>query len=79
MTGNDSITIPRKVKDLAGHKYGQWTVLQYAGIAPNSRKLTFRGKTQSLLCWAKELGIDRSTLCHRLNRGWSVEKALSKK
>lgn len=38
MAANDSIAIPRKVKDLAGHKYGQWTVLQYAGIAPNSRK-----------------------------------------
>jgi len=39
--------------------------------------LTFRGKTQSLSSWARELGISRSLLSVRLHRNWSVEKALS--
>lgn len=38
MTGNDCIAMPLKVKNLLGHAYGEWTVIQYAGIASNSRK-----------------------------------------
>lgn len=40
MTGNDCIAIPLKVEDLSGHKYGQWTVIQYAGLA-SDRKATW--------------------------------------
>ena len=42
------------------------------------RLLTWHGKTQSLTRWAEEIGIKRECLAHRLNKGWSVEKALSR-
>jgi hypothetical protein len=44
-----------------------------------NRMITYNGKTQNVAQWARELGIKRVTLQNRLNRGWSVEKALSKK
>ncbi len=41
--------------------------------------LTFKGKTQNMKMWAKEIGIENRTLWARINSGWSVEKALSTK
>lgn len=44
----------------------------------NSRThfLTYKGKTQSMMKWAEELGINYSTLRNRINRsGMSLEKA----
>ena len=44
----------------------------------NSRNFEFRGRTQTLMQWADELGINWSTLCHRIDRyGWSVERAFT--
>lgn len=42
-----------------------------------TRLLTFRGKTQCLVWWAREIGIDHRTLNHRIQYGWSVERALT--
>jgi hypothetical protein len=39
--------------------------------------LTFRGRTQHLVDWAKELGVHHQKISKRLKRGWPVEKALS--
>ena len=41
--------------------------------------LTFRGKTQCVTAWARELGIDRETIWGRLDapKPWSVEDALT--
>lgn len=39
--------------------------------------LTFLGRTQTVTDWAAELGIAAPTLDARLQRGWSLEKALS--
>lgn len=39
--------------------------------------ITFNGKTQTLTDWSKEIGIGRNTLTARLQRGWSIEKALT--
>lgn len=63
MAENDSITIPLRVKDLTGHKYGQWTVVQYAGIAPNSRKAAW-------LCECK-CGTRRAITSNNLQRALS--------
>jgi len=43
----------------------------------NNVMLTFRGKTQCLVAWAEETGINRRTLSNRINKGWSVERALT--
>lgn len=40
--------------------------------------ITYNGKTQSISAWAKELGMNKSTLTQRLNaRMWSIERALT--
>lgn len=43
----------------------------------NNRYLTFNDETKCLKEWARELNINPHTLCDRLSRGWSVEKALT--
>lgn len=42
-----------------------------------NHNLTFQGKTLCVSEWARVLGIKGSTLQNRLNRGWSVERALT--
>ena len=37
---------------------------------------TYKGKTQCLREWSEEFGINYYVLWSRLNRGWSIEKAL---
>lgn len=56
-----------------GEKYGKQN--------RNSRKnrlITYEGRTQTLGMRAAELGVERSTLGHRLRSGWSVERAFTK-
>ena len=38
--------------------------------------LTYRGRTQAIAEWAKELGFNTKILYARLERGWSIEKTL---
>lgn len=40
-------------------------------------RISFNGKTQTLMEWQKELGFPRSLLSARLKLGWSPEKALT--
>jgi len=40
-----------------------------------NRLITYKGKTQCLIEWAEELGINYSTLKWRLCNGWSIERA----
>lgn len=42
-----------------------------------NRVITFNGKTQILSDWARDLGMQESSLGHRLDSGWSLEKALT--
>lgn len=42
-----------------------------------TRMLTFQGRTQAASAWAEECGMTLSTLTSRLDRGWTVEKALT--
>lgn len=39
----------------------------------------FNGRTQSLAAWAEECGLVYSTVVHRLERGWTIEQALSRR
>ena len=42
-----------------------------------TRKITYKGETKSLRGWARTIGITHRTLSARLDRGWSLEKALT--
>lgn len=57
----------------------EWrTIQEQQNNKRNSHFITFKGKTQTLTNWAKELGIDRSTLRDRLKVSkWSIEKAFT--
>lgn len=43
----------------------------------NNHTVTYQGRTQTLSQWAKEFGLNSSTLHRRLKEGWPVEKALT--
>lgn len=38
--------------------------------------ISYKGKTQSIATWGRELGIDEKLISCRLLRGWSVKRAL---
>lgn len=42
-----------------------------------NRKLSFGGETLTVAEWARRIGVDRATLRDRLERGWTVEQALT--
>lgn len=42
----------------------------------DNRRITFEGKTQCLTEWARQYGLNRTTLRRRLDSGWSIENAL---
>ncbi len=39
--------------------------------------LTFKGRTDTVAGWSQRLGITDATLRNRINRGWSIERALT--
>lgn len=43
----------------------------------DNRMLTFKGRTQPVAAWARELGVRYSTVLMRLTRGWSTRRALT--
>jgi hypothetical protein len=45
---------------------------------PRPRLITFNGKTQPLKAWAAELGLTPVGLTQRLERGWSIQRALTR-
>ena len=42
-----------------------------------NRKITYKGETKNLSQWCKEYNINIVTLSDRLNRGWTLEQALT--
>lgn len=53
------------------------TRTQQARNKRNNTTLTHDGRTQCLVAWAEETGLQRSTISARLKRGWSVAEALT--
>jgi len=54
------------------------TSKEQASNKRNSRKITFNGKTQSIMEWAEETGIPYSTLAKRIyTYNWNHERALT--
>ena len=55
------------------------TMTEQANNKSTNRLITYNGKTQTAMQWAKELGMNYSLIINRLNRGWSVERILKNK
>lgn len=45
----------------------------------SNRYITFNGRTQTIHQWSTETGLNEQTLTNRINRGWSIERALTTK
>lgn len=58
-------------------KWGTW--FEQANNRRGNHDITYKGKTQTLSQWAREVGINKTTLRGRMNDlGWSIEDALTK-
>lgn len=56
----------------------RWAVSRtQSGNKRGNRVMTFRGKTQHMAAWARDLNVPVHQISNRLRRGWSVERALS--
>lgn len=72
-------TLDRKDNDKGYFKencrWADW--FEQANNRRNNVLLTHNGKTQSVIQWAKEMGISQKRIYCRISSGWSVEKALT--
>lgn len=57
----------------------RWVTMK---VQSNNRRcnhfITYKGQSKTVTQWAEERGINPRTVFTRLNRGWSVERALEK-
>lgn len=53
------------------------TDLEQSNNRRSNRPITWRGRTQNLKQWAKEVGIPRDTIAWRLNHGWTETEAMT--
>ena len=55
----------------------RWTTwIEQANNRRNNRFLTYKGKTQTISQWARELNTNHNVISRRLKRGWSIRKTL---
>lgn len=55
------------------------TRLEQNNNTRRNRYITYKGITKTLMQWSRIFNINRRTLAQRLNKGWSVEQALTRK
>jgi hypothetical protein len=55
------------------------TRLKNANNKRNNHYITYNGETKTIAQWALFINLKSSTLQVRLNRGWSVERALTER
>ncbi len=75
----EGLTLERKDNDLGYSKDNcHWANRrQQANNRRSNKRLTFNGKTQTQAEWERELGLNPGVIWGRLNRGWSIDRALT--
>ena len=76
----DNLTIDR-INNEGNYKASncKWaTVKEQNNNRSTNHLITYNGKTLNIKQWADEIGINRVSLSHRINKpGWSIERALT--
>ncbi|SEM40046.1 hypothetical protein SAMN05192583_0053 [Sphingomonas gellani] len=69
---------PQRLKGDLGWGMGRYSYLDKHGYrrTQSSPLITLEDRTQTLMAWAQELGLDTATLRQRFERGWSADRAL---
>lgn len=77
---NDNLTIDRinPNSDYSPENCRWIPLAEQAKNTTQNKLITYNGKTMILADWARTLHIKRATISARLERGWSVEDALTK-
>ena len=75
----EGLTLERKDNDLSYSKDNcHWATRRaQANNRRNSKIITFHGKTMTLAEWERALHLRSGSLWQRLNRGWTIERALT--
>ena len=60
---------------LGEHKLGRTTTGERRGR--RAHLVEWRGRSQSVAAWARELGVSKVVLSNRLTKGWNVERAFT--
>ncbi len=76
---SDKLTIDRiyNSKNYNKENFKWATRTEQGNNKKNNVYLTLNGEKKTVAQWVTKLGISKPTLWARLNRGWSVEKALT--
>lgn len=53
------------------------TAIQQQNNTRRSHLITYNGKTQTAIQWSREIKIDYGCFLARINRGWSIERAIN--
>jgi hypothetical protein len=77
----EGMSLDREKNDLGYSKENcRWaTKVEQSNNTRRNRVLVLNGRTQTAAQWAKETGVNYSTLLHRLGRGWTLAAALDGK
>lgn len=69
-----------------GQRFNRLTAVKFLSVGDAistpvkmAKIFTNQGKSMTISEWSKHLGIKEGSLYARLERGWPIEKALSKK
>ena len=76
---NNKLTLDRKNNyNNYSPRNCRWATMKTQGRnRRNNRLITYKGKTYCVNEWAEILNINTRTLIHRINYGWSIERAFT--
>jgi hypothetical protein len=76
----EGLSLDRKDNDLGYSKDNcRWAdpVTQSNNISTN-HLVSYKGRTQTISLWARELGVQRQSIYYRLRAGWTIEDVMER-
>jgi hypothetical protein len=53
------------------------SMLEQSNNRRNNRRVTFRGKTLTVMQWSRITGVNRRTIARRLDKNWPLDRVFS--